>query len=274
MDELELITKLRSHVEPPDPRRTARARQTLTREFERGPSRAERWPWFRPVVAALVVVPAVALAGLLATGVTGGSGPSNADAAIVRRAKAALTPPRNVIFHTEVVGGGFEAQTWELTRPPYSMLAFKGPIGARTAEEATNGSTVSWWNPATNTIDQEVARKPVFFDDPLARVKAELRAGQARVVGAATVDGRPTYKIQFAAQGQFNSQSLVAYVDKTTYRPLLLVDPQRNGSIVRLKVTAFEYLPATRANLRLLSLTARHPGATVVSGNSSSPKAK
>jgi hypothetical protein len=35
---------------------------------------------------------------------------------------------------------------------------------------------------------------------------------------------------------------------------------------VQLRVVVLEYLPATPANMRLLSLTARHPDATVVSG--------
>jgi hypothetical protein len=38
--------------------------------------------------------------------------------------------------------------------------------------------------------------------------------------------------------------------------------------VVQLRVVALEYLPATPANMRLLSLTALHPDAKVVSGGS------
>jgi len=78
------------------------------------------------------------------------------------------------------------------------------------------------------------------------------------------VEGVATFKIQFADKNGFSSQSLVAYVDQHTYRPVLLSDPQRNGGIVQLQVVTFEYLPATPANLQSLSLTARHPRAQVV----------
>ena len=124
-----------------------------------------------------------------------------------------------------------------------------------------------WWDPATNTIhEQATTKQPKSVEDPLAEVRAELRAGNARVVGSTTVDGKDTYKIQFEDKNGYDSQSLIAYVDKDTYRPILLSDPQGNGSVVQLRVVALEYLPATPANMRLLSLTALHPDATVVSG--------
>jgi hypothetical protein len=40
--------------------------------------------------------------------------------------------------------------------------------------------------------------------------------------------------------------------------------------MIRLRVTAFEFLPATNANMRLVSLTALHPDARVVFDDSSS----
>jgi hypothetical protein len=56
-----------------------------------------------------------------------------------------------------------------------------------------------------------------------------------------------------------------------SYRPLLLDDPQRDGTVIRLRVVAFEYLPQTSANLLLVSLAARHPGARVVLDPASKP---
>jgi hypothetical protein len=277
MDDLELITKFRSDVEPPDAQSMARARRTLAREFRHAPPRSVPRSRFRLRMAALVAAPAAALAGaaLLVAGIFSGGGPSIADAAIIQRAHAALTPPPNQIFHTAVAGGGFEAETWQLTSPPYSMLASKGAAGGRTSEQVTTGSMVSWWDSATDTIHEEVAPTPQQpFDDPLAQVRHELSAGRARVLGTATVDGKPTYEIQFGRKGQFDAHSPVAYVDQTTYRPLVLSAPQHDGSIRRLHVTAFEYLPKTEPNMRLLSLRARHPSARVVAKGSSRPDTK
>jgi hypothetical protein len=89
-----------------------------------------------------------------------------------------------------------------------------------------------------------------------------------------TVDGKPTYEIQFGRKGDFNTHSPVAYVDQTTYRPLVLSAPQHDGSTRRLHVTAFEYLPTTPTNMRLLSLRARHPNSPVVAQDSSRPDTK
>jgi hypothetical protein len=110
--------------------------------------------------------------------------------------------------------------------------------------------------------------------DPIAEVRQRLDEGRARVLGTAQVNGVDTYKIQFAEKdGGFTSQSLVAYVDQHTYRPVLLSDPQRNGTVVTLRVVTFEYLPATSANLQSLSLAARHPGAQVVTDPASAKSA-
>jgi hypothetical protein len=271
MDDLELINTFREHVDPPDEVRTARARRRLVDEFDRAPALTpRRRRRSRPALAALVAAATALAAGALAiAGVFGGGGATVADAAIIHRADAALTPPPNEILHTEVAGDGFAAETWQLTSPPYSFLGYKGPAGQPVSVAASDGAQVMWWDPATNTIhEQATTKQPKSVEDPLAEVRAELRAGNARVVGSATVDGKDTYKIQFEDKNGYDSQSLIAYVDKGTYRPILLSDPQSNGDVVQLRVVALEYLSATPANMRLLSLTALHPGAKVVSGGS------
>jgi hypothetical protein len=277
MDDLELITRFRSHVKPPDVRRVAHARRALAREFEHAPSSPLPGSRFRLRVAALVAAPTAVLAAgvLLVTGLFGGSADGIADAAIIHRVDAALTPPPNMIFHIAVSGDGFESQTWELTSAPYSSLSYKGQIGGRESAQASSGSTMSWWDSATNTIHEQVAPTPQQpFDDPLAQIRSELSAGRARVLGTATIDGQQTYEIQFGRKGQFDAHSSVAYVDRTTYRPLVLSAPQHDGSFVRLRVTTFEYLPRTKANMPLLSLSARHPSARVVADPSTRPDTK
>lgn len=59
---------------------------------------------------------------------------------------------------------------------------------------------------------------------------------------------------------------LAGYFDTGDYRPRYLDDPQRNGSVVRLRVAAYEYLAMTPANRALLSITAQHPRAQIVTG--------
>jgi len=273
MDDLELIRSFRSHVEPADAQGTATARRRLTREFAQPPSRPPRRSRFRPAVAALVALPAAALAAvaLLVFGSVGGGGTPVADAAILHRAGAAFAAPPRSIFHTAVAGDGFSSETWQMTSAPYAFLGTKGPVGAANGAESISGTTVQWWDPRTNTIHQETAPTPGMpFDNALVDARAALRDGRAQVVGTATLDGRPVYKIEFLPKdGSAGSRDLVAYVDQNTYRPLMLDDPQRNGRVIHLRVTAFEYLPATDANMRLLSLTALHPDARVVLDDSS-----
>ncbi len=272
MNDLELIERFRANVESPDSDRTAAARRRLEAEYA-SPSvwRARRRR------RSLVAVPAAAATALLAAatvvlvgGAPGGRGPTVAEAAIIGHADAALTPPPNDIVHTKVEGDGFASETWQLTSAPYSFLGYKGPIGSATPEESVNAATASWYDPATHTIHQSpIAKSPQGFDDPIAQVHQALQNGDARVLGTAHVDGMNTYRIQFAEKGRFGSGSLVAYVDQSTYRPVRLDDPQRNGAVVHLRVVTIEFLPATSANLQLLSLTARHPRAQVVSDGSS-----
>jgi hypothetical protein len=57
--------------------------------------------------------------------------------------------------------------------------------------------------------------------------------------------------------------------DAEPANPAVRSDQQRNGTIVQSRVAVLEYLPRTPANLRLLSLTARHPAARVEVGAAS-----
>ena len=275
MNDLEQLRNFRAEVTPPDAERVAAARAKLLAEFDEVPGRhrghrirvprRRRSVTRRPVLAALLAAPAVvAAAAFLIAGAFGGGGTPVADAAIIRHADAALTAPPHSILHTKVVGNGFVAETWQLTSPPYSFLGYKGPVGAAAIETAGDATTASYYDPATNTIHVTPSAAPPPFDDPLSQVRQALDDGRARVLGSAEVDGAATYKIQFAEKGGFSSQSLVAYVDQHTYRPVLLSDPQRDGTVAQLRVVTQEYLQATAANLRSLSLSARHPAAQVV----------
>jgi hypothetical protein len=272
MDDLEFLREFRSHVPAPSAGRIGRARTTLLAETEARPARP-RPLLRRPAALALIATPAtavIAFAALVFAGSLGGSEPSLAAAAIIHRADEALSMPPHQILHTEVVGDGFGAETWQLTSPPYSALGMKGPLGHE-QESASTATTASFYDPATNTIHESAATKQRSgaVGDPLETVRADLADGSARLLGSTVTDGTPTYKIEFAENGGFGAGSLIAYVDRRTYRPILLSDPQRNGGVVQLKIVTFQYLPATPANLRLLTLAARHPGARVVIDQSS-----
>ncbi|HEV3055600.1 MAG TPA: hypothetical protein VGX45_13150 [Solirubrobacteraceae bacterium] len=257
MDDLELIRNFRSSVEQPTAPRIARARTALATEVD-APARHPRHR-FRPALAALVPAAGVAAAVLALTGAFGSGGASVADAAIIHHADAALTPPPNMILHVKVAGDGFVAESWQLTSPPYSVLEYKGPIGATTPQDAQDGTTSSYWDPATNSIHVLHGASPQTFENPIAQVKQALHAGQARVTGSATQDGVQTYAITFSGTG-----ALTVYVDKSSYRPVAIDDPQRDGTVVHLQVLALEYLPANDVNRQLLALRHWHPTARVV----------
>ena len=273
MNELELIRHFRSDVEPPDAERAATARAALEAEFDGTPQRRRfRWVRRRALLATSLAAPAVVAAvALIVAGVFSANGPSSADAAIIRHADEALSPPPNEILHTKEIGDGFMAEWWQLTSPPYTFVGDKGPVGAASPEQAGDATNSSYYDPATNTIHEMSGGGTTSFGDPVAQVHQMLDEGRARVLGTARVDGVDTYKIQFAEKDGFTSQSLVAYVDQGSYRPVLLSDPQRDGTVVDLRVVTLEYLPATPANLQSLSLTARHPGAAVVHSGPGKP---
>jgi len=276
MNDLELIRHFRSDVEPPDSERVAAARRVLVDQISPPAGhRPRRRVRRRALLATSLAAPAlVAAAALLVAGVFSANGPSAADAAIIRHADDALSPPPNKILHTKEVGDGFMAEWWQLTSPPYTFVLTKGPVGAASAEGAGDATHSSYYDPATNTIHEEPGGGTTSVGDPIAQVHQMLDEGRARVLGTATVDGVDTYKIQFAEKDDgFTSQSLIAYVDQSTYRPVLLSTPQRNGTVVNLRVVTLEYLPATQANLQSLSLTSRHPGARVVAGPASAKSA-
>jgi hypothetical protein len=285
MNDLDMIRQFRSEIPEPDPVRVAGARSRLAAELVAGanaraasvhraftppPARSWRHGRFGAGLAGALGLALVAVA--LSAGL-GGGGAGTADAAIIRHAEAALALPPDRILHVKLEGGGFVAETWQLTSPPYSLLADKGPVGAAPMQEALTGTTAESYDPATDTIRETPITKRAAPSDPLASVRVALAQGRARVLGSAVTDGTPTYEIQFADKGGFDSQSLIAYVDRASYRPVVLSDPQRSGSVVRLRVVAFRYLPVTRENLRALSLTARYPTARVLGGSAGSTSA-
>jgi hypothetical protein len=212
--------------------------------------------------SAAIAAAAAALAVVALVATNGTSGPSVADAAIIHHALRAVTPPANKILHVEVVGtqSGMTVvgETWEQTSPPHAFRGIKGAVGHQ-SEFADNGTASFQYDPRTNTISESPDSSPPTFSDPIWQVRQELASGQAQVAGTVVIGGAPMYKVDLP-------HGLVGYFDESNYRPRYLDDPQRDGTVVRLRVVAYEYLPMTGANRALLSITAQHPTARIDTG--------
>jgi len=182
-----------------------------------------RFGWAPAAAAAMA-------AAIVSFGWPGGSGgPSAADAAIVRHALAAITSPANAIVHVKETGvqdgTPVGVEWWQETSPPYALRMIKGYAG--------------------RAVESAVASAPGPVD-AIAPVREQLRRGDADVEGTTTIDGATLYKIKL-------SSGVIAYFDKTDYKPVYLDNPQHGGSTVRTRVVTYEELPMTPDNMKLLT---------------------
>jgi hypothetical protein len=219
------------------------------------------------VVSAASAAAAIAIVALV--GSTGSGGAAAADAAIIHHALRALTPPAGEILHTKLVGSQngttFGAEVWRQYNPPYAGRGIKGPLGAQ-QEFSDNGTTSFEYDRATNTIHEHPnPSPPTAPTDPIAQVRQQLANGHAQVNGTVVIDGATLYKINLR-------DGLVGYLDTRNYAPRYVDATQReDGTVIRWRVEAYEYLPMTSANRHLLSVTAQHPGARIDTNPSDAP---
>ena len=257
-DELERDLQTLADPRPDDAQLRLALRATLSEQSQtrrRGPRRT------RLALGSAALTAAALAAAIVA--VVGTSGPPSADAAILAHVSRTLSPPPNLIVHVKENGALSDgtpvvAEWWQATNPPYAMRLIKGQAD-RLGEGATDGTTSFQYDPTTNTIYQHPDSNPPRLVDPIESVRAGLANGTARVDGTVTLDGRSLYKIEMP-------DGVVGYFDKGDYRPVYLDNPQRGGDVVRTKVTAYEELPRTSENEKLLSIAAQHPRATVATG--------
>lgn len=224
--------------------------QMLVRPRRR-PGRWLGFGWAAVAAAALA-------AAIVSLGWPGGSAaPSAANAAIIRHALLAITPPANAIVHVKETGvqdgTPVAAEWWQQTSPPHALRMIKGPVGQQ-VEAADDGSTSFGYDAATNTVVETPVSSAPALVDPIAGVREQLAHGGAHVAGRATIDGMAMFKIALPT-------GVVGYFDTTDYRPMYLDNPQHDGSVVRTRVVTYEELPMTAENAKLLSITAQHPDA-------------
>jgi hypothetical protein len=192
-----------------------------------------------PLVFGFAAVAAAALAATIIA-LIGTGGPSSANAAILAHVVRASRPPADLIVHVKEIGAQRDgtqvgAEWWQETNPPYAVRLIKGPVGAE--------------------VESADPRSPTLID-PIETMRAGLTDGTAQIAGTVTIDGRSLYKIELP-------DGVVGYFDRGDYRPVYIDNPQRDGSVVRTQVVAYEELPITPENEKLLTIAAQRPAASV-----------
>jgi outer membrane lipoprotein-sorting protein len=219
-----------------------------------------RWLLPSAAVGAAVVITVILVAG--------GTQATSADAATLRLIATALTPAPGTILHDRalVTMGDKAPQLYELwqqaDRPSAARWIKFGQ------EVSSDGTNMSEYNPTSNTItvtpDEDSASRPAA--DIAQLLRSLVDSGHARVAGETTLNGIAVYKLTVSgAPSPFREGT--AYVARDTHYPVLIEStggPCKCTETIRFQ--AYEYLPASAANLRLLDLTAQHPGARVITG--------
>jgi hypothetical protein len=258
-DQLERDLKTLAEPRPEDEHLRLAVRATLAEQLHRRPTVRRRT---RFVFGSAAVTAAAAAAALVAVLATGGS--PSANAAILAHVVRATDPPANMIVHVKEVGDGVSAEWWQETNAPYAQRLIKGPTGYET-ETAVDGTNMAQYDAATDTVYEQPDSTPPVVVDPIETLRAGLKNGTAQIDGTVTIDGQSLYKLELP-------NGVVGYFDRTDYRPVYIDNPQRDGGRVeRTRVVAYEELPLTSANDRLLSVAAQHPGARVAHGEPPAP---
>jgi hypothetical protein len=198
-------------------------------------SRARAWLFRLGVPAGAVT------AGVLAVTLSAGSPVQPADAAILRHVQAALTSPPGMILHEKAMvtasWGTAPYELWQQTSPPYAY------------------SVAKWGHQGTGTTGSP--------EDFATELRDMVQSGQASVEGTTTINGVAAYKLSVNG-GPDRFVDGTAYVAQSNYHPLE-IDTTANGG-ERIVFQAYEYLPATAANMA--RITSHAAAANRSAGNS------
>jgi hypothetical protein len=199
-------------------------RDAIARDLTRGPFSRRR------VRAMAVAVPAaVAAAAVTVMLLTPGTaaGPSAADAAVIRHVEVAMTAPAgSIIYQRAMVSlrGGRPRlyELWQDTRPPFTYRVIKW------GHEGTGRA----WHGAPS--------------DPAGLLRSMIHADLATVAATTTINGVAALRLDVSGAPD-RWVNGVAYVARSDYHPLVIIS---HGETIRYQ--AYEYLPRTARNLRLL----------------------
>jgi hypothetical protein len=259
-------TKLPTERDIPAARETQR-RARLLAAIETVPAAARSRPrWRLQLGAAGATGVAAAALGLLLTG-GGAAAPPAAEASILHHVARALKAQSGTVLRESalVTPAGERARRFELWAQIGGSGAYR--VIKDGHEGSFDGSHFSNYIAATNTIttspvEAQQAGRSHAPADYAAALRALVASGQAKVAGTATVDGVAAYRLIVGGEYGGLVPGSSAYVAQGSYRPLEIDYDYHGGETVTF--TAYEYLPATSANLSLLSVTAQHPAARVV----------
>jgi hypothetical protein len=187
--------------------------------------------------------------------------------AVLHAIAAALAPPSGTILHERaMVTAAGRAPTlfevWEQADAPQAYRVIK--VGH---EASWNGSAFSIYDPQANTITVSRSSGPRSGPshapvDYAASLRALVQSGQASVAGTSTIDGVPAYELSVGGNEDVLPAGSTVYVAESDYYPLVMDYNANGGETVNFD--AYEYLPASSANLRLLDVAAQHPEVRVI----------
>jgi hypothetical protein len=198
------------------------------------------------------------------------------DPSAVARAAAVLNPTADTVLHTVVVTTRVDpdgtrstgrTEAWQQNSPPYDGREVSG-TGNHSREIATANGRPEAYVALTNTIYTVVpgtklppASRPDTGEQRLVRYMRNLLAsGEAREDGRLAVGGREAIRIVSS------DSKLTLVVDAESFEPIEWHSVSDEGSRLVSRFETYELLPATPANLALLSLRAQHPDAAVEPG--------
>jgi hypothetical protein len=118
--------------------------------------------------------------------------------------------------------------------------------------------------------------------DPVSALRAAIAEGRAHTAGTAQLDGRTVERINLevpqhppagapplpANAPPATHSGAYAYVEPNSLYPVEIVFPSSTYRFL-----AYEYLPATSANLALSNIRAQHPHATILGADAATPRA-
>lgn len=259
-DDLQVLLEFRSDTPEPDAETTRRIYALVTGAGPREQPRRRGRRAFR--VGAVALAAATVALGVLSV-IPGG------ETSAAARAAAALNPSGDTILHTVVVSTESDThrsetiESWQLNAPPYDRREVMDR-GSRRVEFATLDGRPQAYDSLTNTISTVPPQIELPRPGPakegaqrlLEYMRNHLTSGDVREERV-TIGGRDA--VRFVS----SDQNAMLVVDAESYEPIEWRLVSDEGITVTSRFQTYELLPATQANLALLSLRAQHPDAAV-----------